>query len=238
MTAGPKNVDTKAAATQAAEMSVLKKNMNELTTKLNNVESSIASLGKDSSKVASSANNAQVLYEVKNFKNEINTVNKKISEMESKLASAKTESSVSSAPSQEEINGLKKSLVQMQQSYVTLGKRLDTLKKDQSSYASLVKDSSDGSASLSSSQMKLINAKISSIREEVDNIKVGSSSAETSNKNTADIKRIEKRLSNLENSDRSSSSGSSDSDSGSGKGGTIAKVSLGLSLVAALFIAR
>ena len=115
---------------------------------------------------------------------------------------------------------------------------MDSLEKDQSSYASLVKDSSDGSASLSSSQMKLINAKISSIREEVDNIKVGSSSAETSNKNTADIKRIEKRLSNLENSDRSSSSGSSDSDSGSGKGGTIAKVSLGLSLVAALFIAR
>ena len=208
-----------------------------MNSKISNVETSLASLGKDG-KVGSSANNAQVLYEVKNFKNEINAVNKKLSEMESKLESAKTESSVSSAPSNEEINSLKKSLVQIQQSYVTLGKRLDSLEKDQSSYASLVKDSSDSNASLSSSQMKLINAKISSIREEVDNIKVGTSSAETSNKNTADIKRIEKRLSNLENSDRSSGGSSSDSDSGSGKGGTIAKVSLGLSLVAALFIAR
>jgi len=111
---------------------------------------------------------------------------------------------------------------------------LDSIEKEQSMVASS-KDSSEGSA-LSTSQMRLINAKISSIREEVDNIKVGSSSSDTSNKNTADIKRIEKRLSNLENSDRSS--GGSDSDSGSGKGGTIAKVSLGLSLVAALFIAR
>ena len=110
------------------------------------------------------------------------------------------------------------------------------MEKDQSMIAS-AKDSSDGTA-LSTSQMRLINAKISSIREEVDNIKVEKSSAVSDNKNTADIKRIEKRLSNLENSDRSSGGGSSDSDSGSGKGGTIAKVSLGLSLVAALFIAR
>jgi predicted nucleic acid-binding Zn-ribbon protein len=222
----------------ASALKDMQKNINDINSKINNVESSLASLGKDSSKVGSSANNAQVLYEVKNFKNEINTVNKKISEMESKLASAGRSSSVSSGPSQDEVNSLKKTLVQMQQSYVTLGKRLDSIEKDQNAYASLAKGSDSGK-SLSSSQMKIINEKISSIREEVDNIKVESSSAASNSKNTADIKKIEKRLSNLENSERSSGKSSSSSDSGSsGKGGTIAKVSLGLSLVAALFIAR
>ncbi len=222
----------------ASALKDMQKNINDINSKINNVESSLASLGKDSSKVGSSANNAQVLYEVKNFKNEINTVNKKISEMESKLASAGRSSSVSNGPSQDEVNSLKKTLVQMQQSYVTLGKRLDSIEKDQNAYASLAKGSDSGK-SLSSSQMKIINEKISSIREEVDNIKVESSSAASNSKNTADIKKIEKRLSNLENSERSSGKSSSSSDSGSsGKGGTIAKVSLGLSLVAALFIAR
>ena len=112
--------------------------------------------------------------------------------------------------------------------------RLDNLEKDQSMLAS-TKDASEGSA-LSTSQMRLINAKISSIREEVDNIKVDTAKV-SNDKSSADIKKIEKRLSNLENSGRSSS-GASGSDSGSGTGGTIAKVSLGLSLVAALFIAR
>ncbi len=222
----------------ASALKDMQKNINDINSKINNVESSLASLGKDGSKVGSSANNAQVLYEVKNFKNEINTVNKKISEMESKLASAGRSSSVSNGPSQDEVNSLKKTLVQMQQSYVTLGKRLDSIEKDQNAYASLAKGSDSGK-SLSSSQMKIINEKISSIREEVDNIKVESSSAASNSKNTADIKKIEKRLSNLENSERSSGKSSSSSDSGSsGKGGTIAKVSLGLSLVAALFIAR
>ena len=211
----------------------LQKNINDMNTKINNVESSLASLGKDSSKVSSSANNAQVLYEIKNFKNDINTVNKKIADMETKLASSKGSSSVSNSPSQEEVNSLKKTLAQMQQSYVTLGKRLDSMEKEQSALASA--SSSGNATALSTAQMRQINSKINSIREEVDNIKVGSSKV-SSDKSSADIKKIEKRLSNLENSERSS--GSSESSSGSSKTSTVAKVSLGLSLVAALFIAR
>ena len=213
----------------------LQKNISEMNSKINNVESSLATLGKDGSKVGSSANNAQVMYEIKNFKNDMNSVNKKIEDMEAKLAKAKTDSSGSSSSSKEDVATLKKTLVQMQQSYVTLGKRLDNVEKEQNLLAS--SSSGSSSASLSDKQMKLINLKINSIKEDVDSIKVDTSKI-SNDKSSADIKRIEKRLSNLENSDRSSSSSGVSSDSGSSKTSTVAKVSLGLSLVAALFIAR
>ena len=58
-------------------------------------------------------------------------------------------------------------------------------------------------------------------------------------KNTADIKKIEKRLSNLEKSSKSCSRHDSDGSSSiSSKTGTVAKISLGLSLIVALFVAR
>ena len=58
-------------------------------------------------------------------------------------------------------------------------------------------------------------------------------------KNTADIKKIEKRLSNLEKSSKSCSRHDSDGSSLiSRKTGTVAKISLGLSLIVALFVAR
>ncbi|MCR4662475.1 MAG: hypothetical protein K5622_01145 [Endomicrobiaceae bacterium] len=230
-----KKTDSKSDVSKTT-LTDMQKSINDMNSKINNVESSLAALGKDGSKVGSSANNAQVLYEIKNFKNDMNTVNKKIADMETKLASSKGSSSVSNSPTQEEVNSLKKTLVQMQQSYVTLGKRIDSMEKEQSLLASS-SSSSGGSASLSAAQIKQINSKINSIREEVDNIKVDTSKISKDSKSSADIKKIEKRLSNLENSDRSGS-GSSESGSGSSKTSTVAKVSLGLSLVAALFIAR
>lgn len=229
-----KKSDSKSDISKLA-LTDMQKSISEMNSKINNVESSLASLGKDGSKVGSSANNAQVMYEMKNFRNDINTVNKKLEDMEEKLAKTKSDSSSSSSPSKEDVASLKKTLVQMQQSYVTLGKRLDNIEKEQTLLAS--SSSGSSSASLSDKQMKIINSKINSIREDVDSIKIDTSKA-SSDKSSADIKRIEKRLSNLENTDRSSSSSGSSSDSGSSKTSTVAKVSLGLSLVAALFIAR
>lgn len=226
-------VSSSDSSSSQLEMARLKKNINDLNMKVANVELSLSSIGKTDNKSGSSTTNAQVLYEIKNFKNEIDTVNKKVSDMETKLATSKGASSVSNAPSQDEISSLRKSLVQMQQSYVSLGKRLDNIEKEQSTLVASSSSSSNTSSSLSTAQMKLINSKINSIREEVDNIKIDTSK-NSGDKSSADIKKIEKRLSNLEKSDSSSAK----SESGSSKTSTVAKVSLGLSLVAALFIAR
>ena len=56
--------------------------------------------------------------------------------------------------------------------------------------------------------------------------------------NVADIKKIEKRLTNLEKSNKSYSRYNLDESSSSSKTGIIAKISLGLSLIVALFVAR
>ena len=230
----------------STELTNLQKNMDALTKKVDDVELSLASV--KSSTLASlkgsgaknTASDAQMLYDFKNFQKEIDAVNKKVSSMELKLAKSKTDSSIYNGPNQEDFNSLKKTVAQMNQSYVSIGKRLDTLEKEQQIF-SASNNSSSASSSLSAKQMQLINARINSIRQSVDNIKAEGISNYSNTKNTADIKNIEKRLSDLEKSDKSSyrSSGSTkSSDSGSSKAGTVAKISLGLSMVAALFVAR
>ena len=57
-------------------------------------------------------------------------------------------------------------------------------------------------------------------------------------KNTADIKKIEKRLTNLEKSNKSYGRYNVEEASSSSKTGTVAKISLGLSLIISLFVAR
>lgn len=232
--------------TSSAEFTSLQKNMDALTKKVDDVELSLASV--KSSAIASlkgnnsknTATDAQMLYDFKNFRKEIDAVNQKVSSMELKLAKSKTDSSIYNGPNQEDFNSLKKTVAQMNQSYISIGKRLDNLEKEQQIF-SASNSSSSAASSLSAKQMQLINARINSIRQSVDNIKAEGISNYSNTKNTADIKNIEKRLSNLEKSDKSSyrSSGSNkSSDSGSSKAGTVAKISLGLSMVAALFVAR
>lgn len=230
----------------SAEFTSLQKNMDALTKKVDDVELSLASV--KSSAVASlkgsgaknTTTDAQMLYDFKNFQKEIDAVNKKVSSMELKLSKSKTDSSIYNGPNQEDFNSLKKTVAQMNQSYVSIGKRLDNLEKEQHMF-SASGNSSSSASSLSAKQMQLINARINSIRQSVDNIKAEGISNYSNTKNTADIKNIEKRLSDLEKSDKSSyrSSGSTkSSDSGSSKASTVAKISLGLSMVAALFVAR
>jgi len=208
----------------------IQKNINDLNAKYDSIESTLA---KGSSVSSDSKTNISSSV-LKDIQRNINDLNTKYNDIETTLAkSSKSGNSSSSSISQEEVNGLKKTLVQMQQSYVTLGKRVDSVEKEQSLLASS-SSSNTSSSSLSDKQMRLITSKINSIREDVDNIKIDNSKISNS-KSSADIKKIEKRLSNLENSEKSGNSGSG---SGSSKTGTVAKVSLGLSLVAALFIAR
>ena len=51
--------------------------------------------------------------------------------MELKLSKSKTDSSIYNGPNQEDFNSLKKTVAQMNQSYVSIGKRLDNLEKEQ-----------------------------------------------------------------------------------------------------------
>ena len=206
----------------------IQKNINDLNTKYDSIESTLAKGGSVSGDTKTNISSSVL----KDIQRNINDLNSKYNDIETTLAKSSKGGSSLSSVSQEEVNGLKKTLVQMQQSYVTLGKRVDSMEKEQSLLASSSSNSS--SSSLSDKQMRLITSKINSIREDVDNIKIDSSKA-SNDKSSADIKKIEKRLSNLENSEKAGSSGSG---SGSSKTGTVAKVSLGLSLVAALFIAR
>lgn len=230
----------------SAEFTNLQKNMDALTKKVDNVELSLASVKSSAaaslkgSGTKNTTTDAQMLYDFKNFQKEIETVNKKVSSIELKLAKSKTDSSIYNGPSQEDFNSLKKTIIQMNQSYISIGKRLDNLEKEQQ-IVSASNNGSSSASSLSAKQMQLINARINSIRQSVDDIKAENISKYSSTKNTADIKSIEKRLSNLEKTDKASytSSGSSKgSDSGSNKASTVAKISLGLSMVAALFVAR
>ncbi len=243
--AGSVSTGSGSSAVSQATITSLQKNVAALTKKVDNVELSLAS-AKSSVSASSlkgsgknSVADAQMLYDFKNFQKEIDAVNKKVSSMELKLAKSKTDSSIYNGPNQEDFNSLKKTIVQMNQSYVSLGKRLDNLEKEQQ-IMSASSGGSSSASSLSAKQMQLINARINSIRQSVDNIKAEGVSGYSNTKNTADIKNIEKRLSNLEKSEKSSYSGSSgkSSDSGSSKTSTVAKISLGLTMVAALFVAR
>lgn len=223
-------------------LATLQRNIISLNKKVDAVELSLASIQNGTTSVASSSKQSKssvdALYELKNLQKEIDSMNEKVSLMEAKLDKSKGVSSVYNGPSEEDFNSLKKAVIQVNRSYVALGKRVDGLEKEQQMY-SASSSSSATPASLNAKQMQLINARINSIKQSVDDIKAeGMSSYSGGTQSTADIKRIEKRLSNLEKSKTSYSSSSSDESSSSSKSGTIAKVSLGLSLIAALFIAR
>ncbi len=241
--------DTKLSQT---ELTKLQKNMTDLNKKFSDMEMSFASVKKSAEMsnnnvnvalAAASAEDSKAINVLKkDFQKEMDAINKKVSAMEQNFAknSKAADASIYSGPSQEDFNSLRKSVAQMNKNYVAINKKLDDIEKDQQSFAS-VKSSSD--SGLSAKQMNAINAKINSIRQSVDDIRSENKSSSYSDKNTADIKRIEKRLAGLERSEKTTAkavSGSSDSsDSGSsGKSGTVAKISLGLSLVAVLFVAR
>lgn len=181
--------------------------------------------------------NAQVLYDLQNVQKEVAEVNNKINLMETRLASSKVSSGAgvtAVTPSNQELEDLRRSVIQMQKSYVSIAKRVDSLEDEKPAvYAS--------SSNPSDSQIRDLNAKINSIRETVSGVPtsdfVQTQIRKSSSQTSEDIKKIEKRLVSLEKSGKGSSDNSS-SGSSSGTTSTVTKISLGLTFVAALFIAR
>jgi uncharacterized coiled-coil DUF342 family protein len=178
---------------------------------------------------------------------EIMKLNDEITNLKIKMAGIEASTAVSSKGSKaslsqteitkinEELDSLKKSLVQTQKSYVDVAKRVNSLED-----RPVVTASSGSSAS--SSQIGYLESRINSIKKTVENVPtneyVQTQISKSTSKTSTDIKKIENRLNELEKSGASSYKGSSDSSSSGSSAGTITKISLGLTLVAALFIAR
>ena len=156
-----------------------------------------------------------------NMKTDISNLSKRIEafEMSSKSAGSNVKPS-------KELDDLKLSFAQIQKSYVNIAKRLDELENKP-----LMASSSDGR--ISNAQIEALNAKINSIKNEVSDIPTNNNMKSEINKTSADVKRLEQKINELESSGVSAGSGASKSSTG-----TFAKISLGLTMVAALFVAR
>ena len=145
-----------------------------------------------------------------------------------------------------ELEEMKAKLTQIQKSYVAMSKRVNELETTQQSLTASSYASPTGKGTgLTNAQVKNINSQIASIKKTVANIPTNDyvdAEIQKANVQTAkDIKRIENRLNNLKRSGNFVESESKDTESsseGSSKTGTIAKISLGLTMIAALFIAR
>lgn len=143
-------------------------------------------------------------------------------------SAAATPSSADSAKSKE-IEDLKLSLAQIQKSYVNIAKRIDELENKPPMMVSA------SGSKINDSQIEDLNSKINSIRRTVSSIPTNDYVKSEISKTSQDVKKLEKRINEIE------SSGGAPSSSGEGKssgGGTFAKISLGLTMVAALFVAR
>ncbi|MDR1941548.1 MAG: hypothetical protein LBQ47_04405 [Endomicrobium sp.] len=157
---------------------------------------------------------------------EINDINKRIDALAKKINSASSSSYPSA--SNAEVEELKKTLLQIQKNYVALSGRIDDIK-----YASSLPQPD----SSSSADTRSIYNRLDAMKNIVDEVPAVTSSLQkeitkTRNQTQSDIDRIERRLNNLSKSSSKGSSG------GSSSASTIATISLGLTMVAALFAAR
>lgn len=173
------------------------------------------------------------------FNKEMEEINKKLDSLTERVNTAslekdKASSKVTSA-SQKELTDIKKTLMQIQTSYVALSKRIDEL-DSKTAYAS----SSPKSGESSGTELTYINKQLNDIRKTVSDVpSVGEMRKEidrSKNQTQADIERIEKRLNNI--SKNSPSASYSEEESKGNSGATIATISLGITMIAALFVAR
>ncbi len=173
---------------------------------------------------ASSASGQQSVPNVAmvNMKTDISNLNKRIEAFE-----MSSKNSGSNIKPSKELDDLKLSFAQIQKSYVNIAKRIDELENRPVMTAS----SKDGK--ISDAQIEALNAKINSIKNTVSDIPTNNYVKSEINKTSADVKRLEQKINELESSGVSSGAGESKSSTG-----TFAKISLGLTMVAALFIAR
>lgn len=226
----------KADSSQQKEIAKLNEEITSLKTKISSMDTASIAATK-----GSKSDSTQ--------QKEIAKLNDEITNLKIKIAGIDAATSVSSKNSKanlsqqeiaklsEELDSLKKTVNQTQKSYVDVAKRVNSLED-----RPVVTASSGSSAS--SSQIGYLESKINSIKKSVENVPtneyVQTQISKSNSKTTTDIKKIESRLNELEKNKASykGSSNSGSSDSGSSSTGTITKISLGLTLVAALFIAR
>ena len=188
--------------------------------------SAVVAGGKSSGKDNSSA---EVNKNIADINSKIDLLTKKVDLAE---ASPKGAAKGQSSASAKEIDELKTDLKNIQQSYVALSKRLDAL-GETPAYAASPSGKTDGS------DLSYINRQLSDIKKTVAEVPTANEVRKEIDRNKiqtqSDIERIEKRL----NSISASSSKSSSSESGDGgSGATIATISLGITMIAALFVAR
>jgi hypothetical protein len=205
-----------------------------LTKRVTTAESSIAGVAKAGAS-KDGASYAAVSKEIVNMNVKLEQISKRLDSTETNFASANKNSKIApaSAP-QKEIDELKNSLAQIQQSYVKLAKRVDELNDKPLALAS------SGNAS-SGVDMSYINRQLSDIKRTVSDVptsaEIRNEINRSKNQTQSDIERIERRLNNISVLSKSSSSGG-ESSGGSGSGATIATISLGITMIAALFVAR
>ena len=224
--------DSKMSSSQvSANISVLQKEVANINAKLASLQDTVKS-----SSVQGQNKNA----DLDSLKQEIASLKTRITNIDTTMLVSSKGDKATNVSSQEiknlsvEVETLKKSVIQAQKSYVDVAKRVNSLEDRP------VVNSSGSSAS--SSQIGYLESKINSIKKTVDSIPtnedVKNQISKSNSKTSTDIKKIENRLNELEKN-KSSYKGSSGTDSSSGSSaGTITKISLGLTLVAALFIAR
>ncbi|MFA7073780.1 MAG: hypothetical protein WC234_01165 [Endomicrobiaceae bacterium] len=215
----------------SANISNMQRDITNLNKKVSDFEFSLSSAKSGSGKMS----DAQVSANISNMQREINNMSNRISSVENSLMS-KNNSSYSdqnySQDSLKELANLKRSLIQMQKSYVAVSKRVDELENTPVVYS--------GKKDVSSSQISLLSSKINEIKETVQDVPtnayVKEQISKSNSRTTSNIKQLEKRLNNLERTGKSSGGDSSKSSGASTS--TVAKISLGITMVAALFIAR
>lgn len=219
---------------KSSDLASLKQEMANLKTKVTSIDTTMLA----SSKGAKTANVSS--QEITKLNEEIANLKAKVSSMDTTmLANSKGAKTTNVSPQEiknlsDEVETLKKTVIQAQKSYVDVAKRVNSLED-----RPVVSSSGTGA---NSSQIGYLESKINSIKKTVDNVPtneyVQTQISKSNSKTSTDIKKIENRLNELEKN-KSSYKSSSDSNSSSGSSaGTITKISLGLTLVAALFIAR
>lgn len=221
----------KQAYASVKEVKEINTKIEHLAKRVASAEDSISGDAKSSSK--ETASYASVSKDISEMNSKLEKLSKRVDFAESKLSAASPNSKMQSFASQKEINELKNTLNQIQQSYVKLSKRVDALNDVSFGVSASGKELSDN-------DMSYIHRQLSDIKKTVSLVPTSAEMKNEINRNKnqtqADIERIEKRLNSISTASRASSSAGGSS--GGGSGAAIATISLGITMLAALFAAR
>ncbi|MDR1695070.1 MAG: hypothetical protein LBR69_00320 [Endomicrobium sp.] len=211
----------------------LNEKFNMLSKRMDLASNQISRIEK-SSKGSSDGGGSGVSYDA--VSKEISYINERLALLSKKLDDAELNKTSSSAPRNSsaalsEISEIKRNLEQIQANYVRVSKRLDDLN-------SRPPASAVAGGSLDTTYFV---TQLNDIRRTVEDVPTASDIRQEITKSQiqtrSDIKKIEERLNNM-HGNRSYSSGREENSSSGGSGAAIATISLGITMIAALFVAR